>query len=399
MANLERRLGAPLKEVSALDWAGGVGKSLKGECYIVDDGISRITSALAIDLNVQRLCSVYEIRENKLGEDSEMEVKYQKTVKSTKNHVDIANYSDDSDVEFIDQKEEDVEEADSYVKADICVCAVPVGVLKERVPRSKSNSVASSERDQSASTHNSSDSEASSKLEPKVDNIKFYPELPGKYKEAIERIGVGTTNKVLLQFSKRFWPDSAFIGRLSNADDTRGEFVVFFSKPRSTNLYAYLTGEAAHVNNYFEGEFIAQRVMNVLSSMFTHEVPPKPKKVIVTDWFNDAFSQGSAPFVRRGCALFNDYDFLAQPLSLIDTKSAPKLFLTGDYTTSKYPGTLHGAYLAGLRCARQIADNYLGPVNDPEVMEELNKQGRFYMALHEQRLRNMPVEISPAPSD
>ncbi|CAD5208710.1 unnamed protein product [Bursaphelenchus xylophilus] len=409
LANLEKRLGAPLEKISAFEWAGGIGKNLKGECYMVDEGMVRIATALSYNLNIQKLCSVYEIEEieNQLG--SEMEIRYQKTVKSS-HHEDVAQQSDDSDIEIINEEEENFEEEDSTLRADICVCAVPIGILKEKLieisngstPKSSKNTNSKSPSvDKSDKSNEKRDetpgSDASSKLETKPDRIKFIPELPDEFKEAIERVGFGTVNKVILQFSTRFWPENMFMGRLGDPGKSRGEMVLFLSKPRSTSLYAYLSGESAYLMNYFDGELLAQRCMTILNTMFGTEVPPKPIKAIITEWQNDAFSQGSIPYIKPGNSA-SDYDLLARPTSLLPNTSN-KLYFTGDWTTSRYPGTLHGAYLAGLNCARQIADAYLGPVNDRKVMDELIKEGKRLLNIHEEKLRSRRDNGSPVPSD
>lgn len=67
-----------------------------------------------------------------------------------------------------------VEDGKTFV-ADAVVVAVPLGVLKART-------------------------------------IKFEPKLPDWKEAAIDDLGVGTENKIILHFDKVFWPNVEFLG-------------------------------------------------------------------------------------------------------------------------------------------------------------------------------------------
>lgn len=97
----------------------------------------------------------------------------------------------------------------------------------------------------------------------------------------------------------------------------------------------------------------------------------------MTQWQSDGFSQGAIPHVRP-CRSGADWAALAEPVRC-PTTQRPYLFFAGDHTDREYGGTLHGAFLSGLRAARQLADSVMLPVNDPTVEAELAELGRKYM--------------------
>jgi lysine-specific histone demethylase 1 len=72
---------------------------------------------------------------------------------------------------------------------------------------------------------------------------------------------------------------------------------------------------------------------------------PDPVGSLVTRWAADPFARCSYSNVPVG-ATFDDYDALAEP--------AGDLHFAGEATSSRYPGTVHGAYLSGRRAAREI---------------------------------------------
>jgi monoamine oxidase len=73
---------------------------------------------------------------------------------------------------------------------------------------------------------------------------------------------------------------------------------------------------------------------------------PNPIQTAITRWSQDPFARGSYSFPCTG-----------SPRSDIRTLAASvnrSLFFAGEATNSDYPGTVHGAYLSGLREAKAI---------------------------------------------
>lgn len=75
---------------------------------------------------------------------------------------------------------------------------------------------------------------------------------------------------------------------------------------------------------------------------------PEPIQTVCTRWGSDPFCLGSYSNVAVG-ASGDDYDILAESVG------DGRLFFAGEATTRRYPATMHGAFLSGLREAANIA--------------------------------------------
>ncbi|XVF83077.1 hypothetical protein PTKIN_Ptkin16aG0103600 [Pterospermum kingtungense] len=153
----------------------------------------------------------------------------------------------------------------------------------------------------------------------KSGSIKFVPELPQRKLEGIKRLGFGLLNKVGMLFPYVFWgTDLDTFGHLIEDPSRRGEFFLFYSyAPVSGGplLLALVAGEAAH---RFE------------------TLPP-----------TDAVTQVLR--ILKVGASGDDYDILAESVG------DGRLFFAGEATTRRYPVTMHGAFLTGLREAANMA--------------------------------------------
>jgi monoamine oxidase len=65
-----------------------------------------------------------------------------------------------------------------------------------------------------------------------------------------------------------------------------------------------------------------------------------------TRWSSDPFSYGSYSYISVG-AKTEYYDALARPID-------DRVFFAGEATHRTYPGTVHGAYLSGIREANRV---------------------------------------------
>ena len=75
---------------------------------------------------------------------------------------------------------------------------------------------------------------------------------------------------------------------------------------------------------------------------------PEPIQTVCTRWGSVPFSLGSYSNVAVG-ASGDDYDILAESVG------DGRLFFAGEATTRRYPATMHGAFLSGLREAANMA--------------------------------------------
>ncbi|KAL2944066.1 Lysine-specific histone demethylase 1-like protein 2 [Bienertia sinuspersici] len=204
---------------------------------------------------------------------------------------------------------------DQIFQADIALCTVPLGVLKRKI-------------------------------------ITFEPELPKNKLDAINRLGFGLLNKVAMVFPHVFWgEDLDTFGCLRNHTHDRGEFFLFYGYHTVSGgavLVALVAGEAAKDFEHTNPSILLHRVLNQLRGIYNPKGVhvPDPIQTVCTRWGNDPLSYGSYSHVRVG-STGTDYDILSESIE-------NRLFFAGEATSRKYPATMHGAFLSGLREAGRI---------------------------------------------
>lgn len=202
-------------------------------------------------------------------------------------------------------------------------------------------------------------------------SIQFVPPFPDWKMGAIDRLGFGVMNKVILVFDKPFWDvDRDMFGLLrepKNKDSmvqedysaNRGRFYLFWNCMKTSGLpmlIALMAGDAAHQAELTPDAEIITEVTSQLRNIFKHVAVPDPLETIITRWGTDRFTRGSYSFVSNQ-ALPGDYDLMA--------KSIGNLYFAGEATCGTHPATVHGAYLSGLRAASEIIESILGPIEIP----------------------------------
>ena len=189
-------------------------------------------------------------------------------------------------------------------------------------------------------------------------SIKFSPELPEAKLEAIEKLGMGALNKLVLKFSQQFWPSEphtmAYIN--GNITDRYIEFYNWQKYVQQPILVAIVSGNFSRSLSQIPESESTQNIMSDLQAMFGSNIP-LPTATLLTQWYNDPFAYGSySTFSINGN--IQDCDRLAEPVG-------ERLFFAGEATNGKYLGTVHGALLSGEREANRIASLARGTAFTP----------------------------------
>ncbi|KAL4989161.1 flavin-containing amine oxidoreductase-domain containing protein [Aspergillus falconensis] len=211
--------------------------------------------------------------------------------------------------------------------------------------------------------------------------VQFSPPLPDWKIGAIDRLGFGVMNKVILAFDNPFWDtERDMFGLLrepTNRDSmvqedyaaNRGRFYLFWNCMKTTGLpvlIALMAGDSAHqVERTPDAEIIAE-VMSQLRNVFKQVAVPDPLETIITRWASDKFTRGTYSYVAAE-ALPGDYDLMA--------RSVGNLYFAGEATCGTHPATVHGAYISGLRAASEIIDSILGPISIPTPLVPEKSKG------------------------
>ena len=178
--------------------------------------------------------------------------------------------------------------------------------------------------------------------------IEFDPPLPEEKRDAIEKLGMGVLNKTYLQFEEAFWPKE--LGMFNYISTEKGEWAEWFNMEYYIDQPILLGFNAAHYGRAIESrtdEEIVTAAMDVLRTIYGSEIP-EPEAWQITRWASDPFAYGSYSFAAVG-ANQKTRERLAQPVN-------DRLFFAGEATSAHYPSTVHGAYLSGVRAAKEIEE-------------------------------------------
>ena len=199
----------------------------------------------------------------------------------------------------------------SNIQADYVVVSVPLGVLKNNV-------------------------------------IAFTPSLPANKIDAISNTNIGNVNKFLLTWKTPFWdPDLQYIGY---TPDTKGKFNYFLNIKKftpSNGLMTFALGDYATVTENLSDSQIINEIMLHLKGIYGNSIP-SPSNFLRTKWGQNINSFGAYSYPTNG-STSADFDTLANQVN-------NKIFFAGEHTEREYRGTVHGAYLSGIREADKIID-------------------------------------------
>ena len=185
----------------------------------------------------------------------------------------------------------------------------------------------------------------------KAGSIAFSPALSSAKQEAISSIGFGTVNKVVFFYDKAFWTTD--VNEYFIEDGTlpanRGKFVDWVDLETPWNQVALMGVSAGKYADAMALMTEAQVVTEAKAKMFAM-FPSGQSGVTLRDtfvqrWNLDPYARGSYSFGQVGMKK-DAYDTMAEPEG--------KLLFAGEHTYGEYRGTVHGAYLSGIREARRI---------------------------------------------
>ncbi|MEM8932495.1 MAG: NAD(P)/FAD-dependent oxidoreductase [Acidobacteriota bacterium] len=184
----------------------------------------------------------------------------------------------------------------------------------------------------------------------KAGSIAFDPPLPTTKRRAIERLGFGSFEKVVMVFDERSWRET-FTGTLSilsgSGADRRFPYFVdmspFAGAPTLVGIYSGHFARTAQTTR--SEEQLVDGAWQALRSVLGPKLP-EPVASRATTWTTDPFSRGSYSFVAVGSS-GEDHQALAEPVGR-------RLLFAGEATSVSNPQTVHGALLSGLREARRL---------------------------------------------
>lgn len=182
----------------------------------------------------------------------------------------------------------------------------------------------------------------------KSGNISFNPPLPAAHSTAIKKIGFGSVTKIALKFNAAFWDvDTQYFG-VQTAIKGRWNYWLNYRTFSDQNILLGLSvGTYAPIADQMSNADMQTDALKVLTDVWGDKVSV-PIDMRATHWATDPQTLGAYSFIKAGSRPA-DYTNLSKPI-------LNRVFLAGEHTTFEYAGTIHGAYLSGIRAANQILD-------------------------------------------
>jgi monoamine oxidase len=181
----------------------------------------------------------------------------------------------------------------------------------------------------------------------KNNSISFQPSLPASKLSAIHNIQMGNVNKFLFIWDTPFWDTN--IQYIGYTPDTKGKFNYFMNMmkflPTINGLMTFAFGDYATITENMSDAQIISEVMAQLKTIYGNSIP-NPTNMLRTKWGQNINTFGAYSFATNGTTSA-DFETMA-------TEINNKLFFAGEHTERDYRGTVHGAYLSGIREADKI---------------------------------------------
>ncbi|XP_040303536.1 spermine oxidase isoform X3 [Herpailurus yagouaroundi] len=233
----------------------------------------------------------------------------------------------------------------------------------------------------------------------------FRPGLPTEKVAAIHRLGIGTTDKIFLEFEEPFWgpecnsiqfvwEDEAESGTLTYPPELWYRkicgFDVLYPPERYGHvLSGWICGEEALVMEKCDDEAVAEICTEMLRQFTGNPNIPKPRRILRSAWGSNPYFRGSYSYTQVGSS-GADVEKLAKPLPYTESsklaqgsssKQQPghllsskcseqsldpnrgsikpmQVLFSGEATHRKYYSTTHGALLSGQREAARLIEMY-----------------------------------------
>lgn len=177
--------------------------------------------------------------------------------------------------------------------------------------------------------------------------VTFGPGLPAAKRTAISRLGMGLLNKCYLRFPEKFWPDTDWLNYVP-ALDKHGQWAQWINVTRVNGQPVLLGFNAADFGRAIEGwsdTRIVDSAMKTLRTIFGSDIPA-PTGSQISRWASDPYARGAYSFNKVGSTpAMRD-----QLAASVDDR----VYFAGEATHRKSFATVHGAYLSGIRAAKEI---------------------------------------------
>jgi len=178
-------------------------------------------------------------------------------------------------------------------------------------------------------------------------SIRFSPQLPAAKLGAIDRLGFGVFEKVVMRFAEPYWAtEHTHIFHLSHPNPMRFPLIVdYFHLEAVPALVAFNVGSYGITLAGLSDAEVRRRMLDVLREVQGGPIP-RPTDVAITRWRGDPFSRGSYSYIAVG-ATPADQRELAKPAD-------GRVLFAGEASSTARFGYADGALSTGIREAKRL---------------------------------------------
>uniref|UniRef100_A0A0E0IIH2 Amine oxidase domain-containing protein n=1 Tax=Oryza nivara TaxID=4536 RepID=A0A0E0IIH2_ORYNI len=195
------------------------------------------------------------------------------------------------------------------------------------------------------------------------DLIQFKPQLPSWKILAIYQFDMAVYTKIF-EFEKQYTDANVLLVTVTDEESRRIE-----QQPDSQTK---------------------AEIMEVVRSMFPDEDVPDATDILVPRWWSDRFFQGSFSNWPIGVSRY-EHDQLRAPVG--------RVYFTGEHTSERYNGYVHGAYLAGIDSAEILINcvqKNMCKCNVRGQQVSGGKRKHFHDGMRNVRFHNLLIEVCRA---
>jgi polyamine oxidase len=182
----------------------------------------------------------------------------------------------------------------------------------------------------------------------KKGGLRFSPELPDDRRAAVDRVGFGRYEKVVLVFDRAWWRDEGISHLMLFPHDSDQATVWAFDLDAfgdgpALSFHLFASNAARALSGSAEDG--VRWVLDLLSAALGRTCPA-PIATAVTSWAADPYSGGAYSHLPPGAAP-DDLDLLGEPVG-------GRLLFAGEHTQSARTGYADGAMSSGVREAKRL---------------------------------------------
>ncbi|MEO8401678.1 MAG: FAD-dependent oxidoreductase [Gammaproteobacteria bacterium] len=178
--------------------------------------------------------------------------------------------------------------------------------------------------------------------------ITFTPTLPAEKLDVINKLDMAVYNKIFLFFDHPFWDTKTewigYIPKNYNLHETV-DIMNYYKYTQQPILLMFTGGSRGAEIEHWSDQQTITYLMSVLKKIYGENIP-KPSSYFITRWNTDPLSYGAYSYLPAGVKP-NYYAKFIAPVN-------NQLFFAGEATSTTDPSTVHGAYLTGIRAAKQV---------------------------------------------